>query len=108
MRRILSGTTSALAPCQLALSTRPDDEIVGEGVADMFQEELHHRRVDCRHNQGGHFPFGWCHSGIGVGVLPYLSFVERVAARQVAPTRVSRILTRPKRPSSSAIFNTGR
>lgn len=47
------------------------DKILGEGLADMLQEELHHGRIGRRQHQSRHFPLGWRHGGIDVGVFSH-------------------------------------
>src|SRR5262245_26716423 len=47
------------------------DEILLESLADMLQEQLHHRGVRCWQNQGRQLSVGGRHSGIDISVLPH-------------------------------------
>jgi hypothetical protein len=48
-----------------------DDELLGEGAADLLEKQLHHRRVGRGQDQGRHFPLGWCDGGRDGGGLPH-------------------------------------
>jgi hypothetical protein len=47
------------------------DKLLGKGLTDVLEKELHHGRIGCWQHQGGHFPLGWGHSGIDVGGLTH-------------------------------------
>ncbi len=58
------------------------DTVVHEGLADMLQEEIHHRGISRRQNQRGRFPLCWSHSCVHVGIFTHdLSWGSRPDAR---------------------------
>jgi hypothetical protein len=66
--RILSGTTNALAPCQLARSTCTTMKKSAKVWLTGSQFHVHHRRIGCGQYEGDHFSPGWCHRRIDIGV----------------------------------------
>src|SRR5215469_17396128 len=46
-----------------------DEKIVGKGVADMLQEQIHHGGVGSGKNERGHLSCFRCHHRIDIGVL---------------------------------------
>src|SRR6266699_348562 len=82
-------------------------KVLGKRGRHMLQKQIHHLGIGRGENERGHFPFRWRYSRIDVGIVAYDLTWRPGLTPGGAQARLG-MLTRPKRPSSSAIFNTGR
>src|SRR5437660_9082525 len=46
-----------------------DDEVLGEGLADLLEEEIHHGRRSLRQNQREHFSLRGSNSGVDIHIF---------------------------------------
>src|SRR5260370_100337 len=79
---MFSGTLPLFGMVPSRLIHLHDDKVLLEGLGDMLQEQMHHRGISPRENQGGHFPLCGSHSCVDVGIFTHdLSWGARPDAR---------------------------